>query len=258
MLILATLVSSFFFTATSDVRTSYVSLGKLMEDRAMQYNFVHAGVGAGAWGRFGIGDLEISSLTDRRNDVHEHGFYHSAPEVFWTHSLELAEGWKYRGKLTRGWTIYRRFDNPDSNHTYSFWMYEPSLENPYLTPFARLRRAFTCRDYFYFRAGVSHRFALGESFYLTPSVSIDGGNGRLMKRNYGRNACASHWGSGGVGDIVPRLEVGWKIREGVTLYAFVEQYEVVGHDARRSVDASTNRCLHNDWTLGGIGFRLKF
>ena len=38
----------------------------------------------------------------------------------------------------------------------------------------------------------------------------------------------------------------------------LEQYEVVGQAARHAISASSYRCAHNDWTLGGIGCRIKF
>jgi len=32
----------------------------------------------------------------------------------------------------------------------------------------------------------------------------------------------------------------------------------VGQAARHAISASSYRCAHNDWTLGGIGCRLRF
>ena len=40
-----------------------------------------------------------------------------------------------------------------------------------------------------------------------------------------------------------------------TLFAFVEQYEITGGDARDSNAASTYVSAHNDWTYGGVGLR---
>ncbi len=67
----------------------------------------------------------------------------------------------------------------------------------------------------------------------------------------GRNAL-------GVSSVSVRLELGWVIRPWVTVFAFVEQYDVVGGDARATNSAGTYRCAHNDWTLGGIGVRMRF
>ena len=48
----AGVLSPFFFEATPEVRSSYVSLGKLVEDRPMQITNIRAGYDAGDFGRF--------------------------------------------------------------------------------------------------------------------------------------------------------------------------------------------------------------
>ena len=55
-----------------------------------------------------------------------------------------------------------------------------------------------------------------------------------------------------------RLELGWAVSENVTAFAFVEQYEAVGQRMRHANERSTYKCAHNDWTLGGIGCRIRF
>ena len=62
----------------------------------------------------------------------------------------------------------------------------------------------------------------------------------------------------GASAVSLRLEFGWRISEYLTAFAFVEQYEVVGGDERRTNRASSYRCAHNDWTHGGFGVRMKF
>ena len=52
MLLAAGVLAPFFFEATPEVRSTYQSLGKIVEDRPMQVTFVRAGVDAGAFGRF--------------------------------------------------------------------------------------------------------------------------------------------------------------------------------------------------------------
>ena len=50
----ASVLSPFFFEVTPEVRSSYVSLGKLVEDRPMQITNIRAGYDAGEFGRFGV------------------------------------------------------------------------------------------------------------------------------------------------------------------------------------------------------------
>ena len=44
----------------------------------------------------------------------------------------------------------------------------------------------------------------------------------------------------------------------MSAFAFAEQYEVVGSEARRANDEGGNRFARNDWTLGGFGMRFRF
>lgn len=92
---------------------------------------------------------------------------------------------------------------------------------------------------------------------MTPEVCVDGGNGRNYRRVFGENINGGDWGAGGVSSITFRIEVGWNIDGNVTLFAFVEQYEVTGGAARETNAASSNPCAHNDWTLGGVGLRIR-
>ena len=258
-LLAAGLLAPFFFEATPEVRTSYVSLGKLMEDRPMQVTFTRFGYDAGAFGRFGIRNWDVSSLTDRRRDAHEQAFYHTELGPTWQYDLPLADGWALKSDITRSWTFYRRFNSAHaaSNRTYNWYQIDQSLANPYIVPFYRLRKCFRGNDYVYFKAGVRRRFGIWESLYVTPSVYAEGGSRRNYQRVIGTRTDGERW-SDGVSSVSFRLELGWKFSENFSAFAFVEQYEVVGQAARHAISASSYRCAHNDWTLGGIGCRLKF
>ena len=269
----AAILSPFFFEATPEVRTSYVSLGKLMEDRPMQITNIRAGYDTGAFGRFGIRNWDVSSLTDRRRDAHAQAFYHTELGPTWQYDLNMADGWTLKSDITRSWTMYRRFNSAhaSSNRTYHWCQIDQSLANPYLVPFYRLRKCFRGNDYTYFMAGVRRRFTLRncgraeegasagflDSFYLTPSVFVYGGSSRNYRRTFGARPNGERW-SDGVSAITFRFEAGWSLNENFSAFLFVEQYDVVGQGTRHVNAASTYRCAHNDWTLGGIGCRIRF
>ena len=92
------------------MRSSYVSLGKLMEDRPMQITNIRAGYDTGSFGRFGLRNWDVSSITDRRADAHRHALYHTELGVTWQYDLAIADRWKLKSDLTRSWTLYRGFD----------------------------------------------------------------------------------------------------------------------------------------------------
>ena len=108
-LIAASLLSPFFFEATPEVRTSYVSLGKLMEDRPMQITSVRVGYDADMFGRFGVRNWDVSSLSDRRHEVHRHAFYHVEFGPTWQYDITFFEDWTLKSDITRSWTMYRGF-----------------------------------------------------------------------------------------------------------------------------------------------------
>ena len=223
----------------------------------MQIMYVRGGIDTGKFGRFGIRNWDVSSLTDRRDAVHRHALYHTEFGPTWQYDLDIADGWRLKSDVTRSWTIYRGFDEVKSNRTYHWWQVDQSLENPFVVPFWRLRRTFRGSDFFYFKAGVRRRFEVCESLSLTPSVFAEGGNVRCQRRIFGARSEGEDWRDG-ISSVSFRLEAVWRFCENVSAFAFIEQYEVVGGDARRANDDSSNRCLHNDWTLCGGGFRFRF
>ncbi len=256
-LLAAGALSPFFFVASPEIRTTYVSLGKIVEDRPMQVTNLRFGFDSGSFGRFGVRNWDVSSLTDRRHDAHRHALYHTEFGPTWQYDLDFCEGWRLASDITRSWTLYRGFSDSSSDKTYHWWQVEQSLENLYAVPFWRIRRCFRGNDYFYFKAGVRRRFPLPSDLYVTPSLFAEGGSSRNNRRVLGAKPDGGRWGSG-VSSVSLRLEFGWRISECLTAFAYAEQYEVVGGYERHANKTSGYACAHNDWTHGGIGLRLKF
>jgi len=223
----------------------------------MQITNLRFGWDTGTFGRFGARNWDVSSLTDRRADVHRHCLYHTEFGPTWQYDWSIIGGWTLKTDATYSWTLYRGFENESANKTYQWVQVDQSLENPYLVPFYRLRRCFFGNDYLYFKIGVRRKFAAWRSLYVTPSVFVEGGSARNFGRVIGPNVNGDGW-SAGASSVSFRLETGWRFNEMFTAFAFVEQYEVVGGDARDSIAASSYECAHNDWTHGGVGIRMSF
>jgi len=255
--LIAGILAPFFVDFTPEVRTTYQSLGKIVEDRPMQVTSVRFGWDSGMFGRFGVRNWDVSSLSDRLSDVHRHCLYHTEFGPTWQYDWKIADGWTLASDATYSWTIRRGYENPDSNKTYQWVQIEQSLENPYVVPFYRFRWCFIGNDYLYFKIGARRRFAVWRSLYVTPSVFVEGGNGRNLERVFGPNVNGDGW-SAGAGSVSFRLEAGWRFNDLFSLFVYVEQYDVVGAAARDTNGASSYRCAHNDWTHGGVGLRMKF
>ena len=256
--IFASALSPFFFEVAPEIRSTYVSLGKIVEDRPMQMTGVRGGIDAGDFGRFGVRNWDVNSLTGRRHDVHRHALYHTEFGPTWQYDLDIAEDWRLKNDLTRSWTMYRGFNAARSNRTYHWWQIDQSLENPYMVPFWRLRRTFRGSDYLYFKAGLRRKFPIWEGLSVTPSVFVDGGTKRSWRRTFGQKANGDDWACGGIASASARLELGWAFNSNLSAFAYVEQYGIVGGDQRRANGANAYRCAHDDWTHGGVGFRLRF
>ena len=263
-LLAASLISPFFVDLTPEIRTTYQSLGKLVEDRPMQITHLRTGLDTGQirdgvdFGRFGFYNWDVSSLTDRRSDVHRHALYHTEYGGFWDYTFDIADGWKLKNGVLCAWTIYRGFEKETGNGEFWWWEVSQSLVNPYLVPYYRMRRYVSGSDYFYFRAGVRRKFRFLDDFYATPEVYVDGGNDRNYRRVIGENSNGGDWGAGGVSSLTFRLELGWELNANFTVFAFVEQYEVTGDAARETNAKSSYECAHNDWTHGGVGVKIHF
>ena len=253
----ASLISPFFVDLTPEIRTTYVSLGKIVEDRPMQTTYARVGYDTGPFGKFGIYNFDVSSLTDRRADDHRHVLYHTEYGPFWDYDWKIAKDWTLCNGIMAVITLYRGFENDASNGDYGWIQLGQSLENPYVVPYYRMRRYGLDTDYFYFRLGVRRKCRFLDDFYVTPEIAADGGNGRNYRRVVGARADGGEWNSG-VSSLTFRLEAGWEISACFTLFAYVEQYEVTGGATREANAQSSSPCAHNDWTLGGVGLRMQF
>ena len=253
----AGVLSPFFFQAVPEVRSTYISIGKIAEDRPMQTTYARVGIDAGDFGRFGIRNWDVSSLTDRLRKVHRSPIWMTEFGPTWQYDLKFNEDWRLANDLTRSWTLYRGYVNDRYNATYHWWHIDQYLFNPYLVPFWGMRKGIRNSAYFYFKAGVLRRFPFLEDFYVTPSIFAEGGSSHNQKRVFGARKGGGPWYDG-VASVSFRIELGWRISENFTGYTYVEQYEVVGGEARRTNADSSSRVAHNDWTYGGIGLRIMF
>lgn len=254
----SSLLAPFFVEVSTEVRSQYQSLGKVLEDRPMSVTGARVGCDAGDFGRFGIRHWEVSSLTDRRSDVHRHALYHTEFGPTWQYDIPFGDDWRLKNDLTYSWSIYDGFENPDSNKAYQWVQAIQSLENPFVVPYSRLRRTFVGNDYIYVQFGFRRKCPVLSDFYVMPAVYFEGGNKRIWNRTLGKPKDRGSWTPGGIISMTMRLEAGWKVNDSLTVFGYVEQYEIVGGEARKANDALDYNCAHTDLTSGGIGVRLKF
>ena len=90
----AGVLSPFFFQAVPEVRSTYISIGKIADDRPMQTTFARVGVDAGDFGRFGIRNWDVSSLTSRLRDVRRLPLWMTEFGPTW--DAQRLDVWRYR------------------------------------------------------------------------------------------------------------------------------------------------------------------
>ena len=247
-------------TVTPEVRTAYISLGKVVEDRPMQITSAKGNVDLDFLGRLGVTFFGVSSLTDRKSHVHWHPLYFNDIGPYWGYDWEVAEGWTLKSELSRQWSLFRGFEPEyeSSSHTIHWWQLDQELANPYLTPFWRLRKVHRPMDLFYTKFGVKRKFPFLEDFYLMPMVYLEGGDVTNIERRLGKRPNGGRYNNPTTCSITFRLELGWRISRYFTAFAAVDQYDVVLKSGRDAVRASADECAHTDLTVGSFGVRCSF
>ena len=244
---------------TPEVRTTYISLGKIVEDRPMQITSAKGNIDLDLLGRLGVSYWGVTSLSDRKEYVHRHFTYFNDIGPYLGRDFELAEGWTLKSELSRQWSLFRGFEPAyhASERTLHWSQLDQELANPYLTPYWRLRKVFKPIDLLYFKAGVRHPFDLGHGFFFTPAVQVEGGDSTNNQRRLGRRPNGRNHPEG-IASLTFRLELGWKATQNLTAFAAVDRYDIVSRTGRESVEASRDPCAAKGITVGSVGLRICF
>lgn len=244
-----------------DVRSAYVTRGKVIEDRPIASVRFRGQLNLGDWGSPGIQSWDVCSLGNRRDDVHRRAFNETDIGFYWHYNYSFSDDWMLSSEVVKYWVIlpgyYEPYRSRKTCATINEWRALQSLKNPYITPFYLLRRGVHPNDWMYIRAGVMRSFPLGGGFTLTPQWYAENGNERHFERRYGPRQGGGKYHSGMMSSNF-LLELSWKATENLSFYATVHQFNIVSEDARRSVKAHSSPCMRRDLTVGIVGCRIKF
>lgn len=256
----AAALSALSFTYQPDVRTAYLSRGRISEDRPIQSNLLRMGVSLGDLGGAGLWHWHFNSLTDRCRDKRDCQFAELDWGVFYNYNLELVEDWELRSEVMMRWFTFLFSHEPykgESDQSMMEYYLEQSLENPYITPLFRMRRCVHGSKYAYFRVGARKQFSLEcmdrlEGLTLTPAFYVDFGDDNQRAR-YGTRPGGGDWSSG-VMSVLGELTVSYPLNEHFSLYAVLQQMGVVDKEAREATHAP----YHRDYTIFTVGARCCF
>ena len=251
------LLCSFLITphgnCSLDAANSYISRGKIIEDRMMLKNKVEASVDVDRFGTVGVWNWDISSLTGRKQHSHSRFMFEFDSAVFYEYKWRFAEGWALRSRVTSEWLVFPTY-REYSAHGYE-WDFEQELGNPYLTPYYRIRRTIRSSiPWTYYLIGVKHSFAASDSFSIVPALMIDFADKHGMKKRYGALADPDEHYLPGAMSLMSELQFIYKITDCLKLRATVGEFSLVNKRAR----AQTGAWQLRDSVYWSVGAVLSF
>ena len=249
--------------AGADVRTAYLSRGKVCEARPMSSQSVTADIMLDQFhvpGRVGIDFWTISSLTHKMDTIHKNMFFQERDFTLrYGYDWDIADDWRLASDVMFTWVTlpgYRHDKGLDyCRHECRF---AQRLENPWVTPYYLLRRAIHPDDWLYVRVGAQHVFRLTDTLSLTPNFYAECGNDRHFRQRYGANDPVWTSYTDGVQALNAVLTLSWKVTKWASIFASVQQFDIVDDDARDRTKAKKTHNSRRDLTVGTIGVVCRF
>ena len=248
-------------TVGGDVRSAYLSRAKVCEARPMAAQYATADIPFD-WiapiGRLGVDFWTISSLTHKMDDIHKNMFFHERDFTLrYGYDWQIADDWRLASDVMSTWVNLPGYIH-GSDHSTHEWRCAQRLDNPWITPYYLVRRAIHPRDWLYVRIGAQHAFHLTDTLSLTPNFYAELGNENHYQQRYGAKDPPWSKYHGGVQALNAVLTLSWKVTEWASLFASVQQFDMVDSDARDRTKARKTHNARRDLTVGTVGVICKF
>lgn len=255
--LVAAAVSLLSGSFSPEVRTAYVSRGKVVDDRPIQANTFRLQAKLGEdeqFGRLGIYHFDYSALTPRTCER----CYQFMREFNWgvtyRYDWRLAEEWTLESEVMPYWTLF-----PAMDPGLEWWVIQ-SLRNPYLIPTWWMRRGTEGYSFTYFRLGVLKPFPLatcGVDCLRPLTVTLAGyaelGNSELMTARYGEDEDGNRLPTG-IQSLVWECRADYALADWLGVYLALQQFDLVNPDARRQSHTPNRR----DLTILTLGLTFHF
>ena len=247
--------------AGADLRSAYLSRGKVLEARPMSSQLLSADIPLkplAPIGRVGFDFWTISSLTHKMDTMHKNMFFQERDlTIRYGYDWQIADDWRLASDVMRTWVNLPGYRH-GLDHSVQEWRCAQRLENPWITPYYLVRRAVHPRDWLYVRVGVQHAFRLTDTLTFTPNFYGEGGNEKHYQQRYGAKDPAWSRYHSGVQALNAMFTLSWKISSWASVYASVQQFGLVDSDARDRVKAKKTHNSRRDLTVGTVGIVCKF
>jgi len=244
--------------AYADVESAYISRGYIWDVRPYSAQFVDGALHLGPFGSIDASVWTMSATSDRGQSgrMSRRAYAEIDYVLRYTYDVKLAKDWTLSNGIARQWVT-----NPGyvTGRTLCDFQFTQSLQNPYLTPYWKLRTIRHPYDANYAFVGVKKAWTLLEGLSLTVDVYGDFSDRRDFEHLYGPKpwAPASRY-RGGLQALNLVFRLDYALTEHVGLFAFVGQFDVVHGDARRALKATKIPEARRDLTYGGVGISVAF
>ena len=249
-------VSSVSFSAYADIESAYYARGAIVDKRPFSAQFAAASVAVCDGVRIGGYAWSVSSLSQSGQSAKRRYAYNEADyNLFASYDYELAEDWVLNSRLALQWVTLRGYE-PRADTIFE-WQAAQSLENPYVTPYYLLRRAYDQSQWCYWKVGLRRTLALADTLSFTVDAFGDLGDDRHFASQYGPRPGGGSYGHGLMAlNLVLRLD--WSLTDNLGVYAFVHQFDIVSSAGRDAMDESKTPQSRSDLTIGGVGVKVDF
>jgi hypothetical protein len=244
---------------SAEIRSAYLSRGKVVDAAPFPAQFADCGLSFGRFGTLGASVWSASSFSGRGQSVSKRYAYNEADyNLHYCYGVELADDWTLSSCLAMQWVTFPGYRRPDLGSRCE-WHVSQRLENPWLTPYYLLRRAYEPMQWCYWRVGLERRFAIADRFAFIVDGFGEIGDGGLFFSQYGasvgRDEASCH---GGLNALNIVFGVEYALTENTKVYGSVRQFGLVSADARRDVKASSAAQSRRDLTVATIGVEVRF
>ena len=197
----------------------------------------------------------ISSLYNEQTDLHRDLFF----------ELEYAVRYGYKWRLTKqtyirttlGLLADSEIGYPDDDYLYWGPHWVISYENPYITPYVNTLWMLQPKMRGRVVVGVRHPFLFWRRFTVTPFVETVWYDANRYLAKYGAESDQDFFG-GGFATERAGLNFRWQINGAWAICASLQQYAVLGHQARASVRSSSAYYARTDLLRGTCGVEYSF
>ncbi len=255
---LAQVAPELSFKGSSEVRSAYLSRGKVVDARPFSAQFADGRLGLWGWGSVGGSVWSVSSFSCEGQSASRRNAYNEADyNLHYDYALEICDEWTLANRLALQWVTLPGYHA--NLATRREWHVAQELRNPYITPYFLLRRSYGPAQWCYWRVGVLRRFDLSERL----SFVVDGfgelGDNRLFDERYGRACGRSCNGRhAGLNALNMALGVEYMLSDNLKAYVSIRQFALVSDDARKAIKASSALEAKRDIIVATVGVAVSF